>query len=76
MSDIGSLSILTGALGRLLNGTLSGVMTVGPIPLAQLLTAAEYDENEAILQENISNNKFTIAKDFDLETLKSFLMQR
>ncbi len=72
-SDIESLSILTGALRRLLEGSLRGVMAVGPIPLQQFINAAKFDGTEEVLRECIADGRFSHTDEFDDEALHAFL---
>ena len=73
MVDLASLSMLTGALRLLLDGTLERVMAIGPVPLPLLLKAAEDDGTELLLKEDMNNGRFTIAEQPDPKAIKSFL---
>jgi len=73
VSDIESLSILTGALRRLIEGSLRGVMAVGPIPLQQFVNASRFDGTEEVLRECIADGRFFHTDEFDDDTLHAFL---
>jgi hypothetical protein len=73
VTDMESLSILTGALQRLLAGSLRGVMAIGPIPLQMFFNAAELDGTKEVLRERIEDGRFYHTEKFNDEELHSFL---
>jgi hypothetical protein len=73
VSDMESLSILTGALRRLIEGSLRGVMAVGSIPLQQFVSAAKFEGTEEVLLECIADGRFCQIDQLDEEALQVFL---
>ena len=74
MEDMSSLSVLTGAVRRLLDGLLKCVMVVGPVPLGLLLQTARYDGKDDLLKSQIASGKFLMVEELkpaDIEDLLS-----
>lgn len=70
--DMESLSVLTGALRRLFEGSLQGVMVVGPLPMQQFVNGAKFDGTEDILRECIADGRFYQVDKLDDQALHDF----
>lgn len=73
ITDVESLSMLTGALRRLLDGKLTAVMAIGSVPLEFLYATARHDGTEVALRNHVQNKRFVIVENLDSEQLKRFL---
>jgi hypothetical protein len=72
MTCMESLSILTDAIASLLDGSLSGVMSIGLVSFEQLAMPARHGQ-EQVLREYVAQGKLVFSPGIDRQKMRDFL---